>query len=298
MKRSSLLKSLTLLCALSLSALSYTTMAQNKPAADILPAILSLLLNNVIDPIDCPAPGAPGALTATIENGFAFIVSQDQIDSFGQFSTINGGLIFVLGGDQDSPFPSLSSDTDFSPLDSVLEITGNVSFQFLGDDPLDTLDVFPCLREVGGQGLFLGEPEITTDTGLRKIKGFENLTAVNGLFIAGHDDLEEVPSFDSLEEIGSLTVFETPQLRELPNFGSLTTIREGLSIGEAGIFTEIAGFPVLENFATNPQLERQSLIDANPNLECVDENGVPNVPALFLPATSSFGNATDCPVDP
>lgn len=311
MKRTIIKKSKILTVAILIFSLANSTIgAQSKNELDFLPVVLPFLLDAQGSQISDPETGAPEVVCPDVGDGptviagmsgfdddvvdlssTSFINTQARLNSLSGFTRVSGNLIIFIANEP-AGLEGLGLGTDFSPLDSLVEVTGSIALQFEDSNRIETLDLFGCLTTVG-ENLDLGERLITTNTNVKEIVGFENLTRIGGrLEISAHDELETLASFDNLESIdGGLFMFGTPLLKDIPNFGSLASIGAGIFFINAGSFSEINGFPQLMTINGQGSGGRTSVINSNRNLVC-DENNVPNA---FLPATESVGNLDNCP---
>jgi len=271
--------------------LSDTNSSQDTPDGQTATPIVSC--PNVSDGVSLNLAGVSlNDSPLNLPNDILIIDTQAKLNSLQEVTRIDGSIILLIGSGITLPIDMLGSDTDFSPLDSLVEITGGIALQTHDDNTIEKLDIFSCLKEVGGN-LDLGERLITPFTNFIEISGFENLTHVGGrLELSAHTDLKVAPSFNNLQSIGDgLFIFATPLLESLPSFSSLTTINSGVFILSAGTFSEIDGLNQLETINGDGDTDRQSVINNNLNLIC-NEN---TVPQILLPATESNGNASNCP---
>ena len=144
------------------------------------------------------------------------LMNQAQVDTIrntlGSSTAIRGNLI--IGG--------TSSDiTDLSPLNFLLEVTGN--FEIRQNSMLEDVGDFPVLDSIGGYFL------MHSNSILRNAGDFPVLKHIGGYFlIRTSDSLTSVGSFPRLTTIGeSFSVRGTKILRSLYDFPSLTNIGTG-----------------------------------------------------------------------
>ena len=146
------------------------------------------------------------------------LMNQEQVDTIrntlGSSTAIRGNLI--IGG--------TSSDiTDLSPLNFLLEVTGN--FEIRQNSMLEDVGEFPVLDSIGGYFL------MHSNSILRNAGDFPVLKHIGGYFlIRTSDSLTSVGSFPRLTTIGeSFSVRGTKILRVLYDFPSLTNIGTGIA---------------------------------------------------------------------
>ena len=163
----------------------------------------------------------PVNITIT-QNGYPYyggnitLINQAQVDTIrntlGRSTAIRGNLI--IGG--------TSSDiTDLSPLNFLLEVTGN--FEIRQNSMLGDVGDFPVLDSIGGYFL------MHSNSILRNAGDFPVLKHIGGYFlIRTSDSLTSVGSFPRLTTIGEFfSVRGNKILRSLYDFPSLTNIGSG-----------------------------------------------------------------------
>ena len=206
-------------CAFGLASTS--ALAQTD-ASRALPVIITFLLD---DQPECPI--IRPSTTVTLSNS---ISSQAELDALAGVSRITGDLVIE----------NLSiAAPDLSPLDSLVDVTGNVSFF---GATLSTIEGFGCLTSIGNNLDILGNPN------LESVAGFPMLESVGGsIQISDNIALTSLDSFGSLTSVGqNLVIDELDLLMSLPSFGALTSIGQDLQITENASLETFTAFASLE----------------------------------------------------
>ena len=215
---------LTVLCVLASFAfgLTSTNATAQTDGSRAIPAIISYLLD---DQSACPIIRPFSTVTLTTP-----ITSQAELDALDGVSRITGDLVIE----------NLSlAAPDFSPLNSLVEVTGTVSF--FGSS-LSTIGGFGCLGAIGNNLDILGNPN------LESVTGFPMLESVGGsIQISDNAALTSFDSFNSLSSVGqNLVIDELGSLANLPSFSALTSIGQDLQITENASLATFTGFASLE----------------------------------------------------
>ena len=216
---SSLCVALTMLVSVATMLMPSQVMAQQQnPNVAALPPIISFLLS---DDDQCPVVSLE--TTQFINN--TLITTQAELNALQGVTRIEGDL----------EFSTLDASLDFSPLDSLVELTGNLNFV---TPSITTISGFGCLSTVG---LNL---DIFSNDALTSILGFNSLTSIGGfLSINSNDALTSIPEFNSLTSIGGfLNITSNEALTSIPEFNSLTSIGDNLFIITNDALTSILGF--------------------------------------------------------
>ena len=275
----------TVTVVLSLLAWQTVVLAQTQNAG-ALPPIISLLLSEdglPDDDFQCPS-----VTPETTIIGSQTITSQAQLDELEGVTRIDGGISI------DPPVTSL----DFSPLDSLVELSGGFS---LFPSDLTSIDGFNCLTDIGFNFLFFD------NSNLESISGFNSLTSIAGdLTIFNSPSLTSISGFSALTSVGEdLSITDNEILINIPEFPALTSVRGDVQISSNSLLSSISGFNALTTgslrIRLNPNLTSISglnllpssriRIDQNSNFDC--SNPTPS----FVPINRSFGNLVDCPVE-
>ena len=66
-----------------------------------------------------------------LPNDILIIDTQSKLNSLQGVTRIDGSIILLIGSGITLPIDMLGSDTDFSPLDTLIEITGGISFKLM-----------------------------------------------------------------------------------------------------------------------------------------------------------------------
>ena len=282
---SSLCVALTMLVSVATMLMPSQVMAQQQnPNVAALPPIISFLLS---DDDQCPVVSLE--TTQFINN--TLITTQAELNALQGVTRIEGDL----------EFSTLDASLDFSPLDSLVELTGNLNFV---TPSITTISGFGCLSTVG---LNL---DIFSNDALTSILGFNSLTSIGGfLSINSNDALTSIPEFNSLTSIGDfLGITSNNALTSIPEFNSLTSIGGDLNINTSDALTSILGFNSLTSIGDDLEiLSNNALtsiegfgilksedvggiiqINNNGDLDCT--NPAPN----FLPVSTSTGNSVNC----
>ena len=207
--------------------------------SDNLTPIVSFLLQSSDG--QCPAIS-----TATTVVGDQSISNQSDIDDL-------LGVTRVVGNIDVS---NVSSSTlDFSPLDSLVEVTATIGFN---QTLLTSIDGFGCLSVIGG-GLFVG-----SNGALINLPSFDSLTSIaQDVNISGNPMLSSLPTFSSLSSLGgSLAVGTNALLVNAPDFEALISV--GMEINFTGnpLLTSLPQFPVLTTIGTNIGIGSNSALEA------------------------------------
>jgi len=238
---------------------STSAMAQ-ADASRAIPIIVSYLLD---DQSACPIVRPTTTVTLSTP-----ITSQAELDALAGVSRINGDLVIE----------NLSiAAPDFSPLDSLVDVTGNVSF--FGAS-LSTVEGFGCLASIGNNLDIIGNPSLESVTGfsmlesvggsiqvsdsvaLTSFDGFGSLTSVGqNLIIDELDLLTSLPSFGALTSIGqNFQITENPSLEAFEGFISLAMVIGDLRIMDNQILNQIPGFDSLSSVGSTLALSGNSLL--------------------------------------
>ena len=224
---SSLCVALTMLVSVATMLMPSQVMAQQQnPNVAALPPIISFLLSDddqcpVVSPVTTRAISTP-------------ITTQGQLNALQGVTRLEGDL----------EFNTLDASLDFSPLDSLVELTGNLNFV---TPSITTISGFGCLSTVG---LNL---DIFSNDALTSILGFNSLTSIGGfLSINSNDALTSIPEFNSLTSIGGfLNITSNEALTSIPEFNSLTSIGDNLFIITNDALTSILGFNSLTSIGND-----------------------------------------------
>ena len=278
-------RSLVIFCLMSLLAsLAITSVQAQTRDTDALPPIIFLLLD---DSNECPTV-TPS--TTFGNGGFITITNQADLNALDGATRIEGSLEF------NTPLTNL----DFSPLDSLAEVSGDVDFDFSG---LESISGFDCLESVNN--FFIAE-----NSALTSIEGFSALTTIEASFdISLNDALTSIPEFSELTTVADVFLIEENiQLASIEGFSALITVGSNFDILFNDAFTSINGFNALitvngdffiEDNATLASIGGfnnltstgvNGSIDINENTALDCTNPAPN----FLPASFSTGNFVDC----
>ena len=306
---SSLCVALTMLVSVATMLMPSQVMAQQQnPNVAALPPIISFLLS---DDDQCPVVSLE--TTQFINN--TLITTQAELNALQGVTRIEGDL----------EFSTLDASLDFSPLDSLVELTGNLNFV---TPSITTISGFGCLSTVGlNLDIFSNDAltsilgfnsltsigndlNITANDALTSISGFNSLPSIgDDLNITSNDALTSIPEFNSLTSIGDfLGITSNNALTSIPEFNSLTSIGCDLNINTSDALTSILGFNSLTSIGDDLEiLSNNALtsiegfgilksedvggiiqINNNGDLDCT--NPAPN----FLPVSTSTGNSVNC----
>ena len=237
----------SVLVSLIFGIVSTSAIAQTE-ARRALPAIITFLLD---DP-ECPIIRPSSTVTLLTP-----ITSQGELDALAGVSRINGDLVIE----------NLSLATpDFSPLDSLVDVTGNVSF--FGAS-LEMVDGFGCLTTIGNNLDILGSPN------LESVAGFPMLESVGGsIQISDNGALTSFDIFDSLTSVGqNLVIDELGSLANLPSFSALTSIGQDLQITENASLEMFTGFANLEMVVGDIRIIDNQALNQIPNFVSLSSIG-------------------------
>ena len=197
----------------------------------------------------------PEVSSETTFQGDIIIRNQDDLDNLVGITRIDGELR-IFNPVFNTLFNVAIDELDFSPLDSLIEVTGDVSFQ---DTGLTSISGFNCLTTIGEQ-LLIG-PFGGDNDDLVSVSGFDSLVTVRGIDVLNNDSLESLPEFLSLESSDlSINIVSNPNLVRLSGFPLLNNIRGNLVVEFNRSLESISGFSSLENIAVN-LLIRANLLD-------------------------------------
>ena len=275
----------TVTVVLSLLAWQTVVLAQTQNAG-ALPPIISLLLSE--DGLPDDEFQCPSVTPETTIIGSQTITSQAQLDALEGITRIDGGISI------DPPVTSL----DFSPLDSLVELTGGIA---LFPSDLISIDGFNCLTDVGFSFLFF------FNSNLESISGFNSLTSIaRDLTIFDNPSLTSISGFSALTSIGEdLSISANEVLISIPEFPALTSVRGDVLIGSNSLLPRISGFNSLTTgrlrIFLNSNLTSISGLNLLPSSRItIDENqsfDCSNPTPSFVPISRSFNNLVDCPVE-
>jgi len=224
---------------------------------DSLVPIVSFLLSE-----ESQCPSIDSGITVSGQS----ITGQSDIDNLVGVTRIDGNLDLININVVDDVL-------DFSPLDSLVEITGDLNFN---ETNLVNISGFNCLNTVGQNFAFGPTNGFLINNGnfnLNSISGFQMLESVGGDFnIALNLSLTIIPEFESLQSIGGrFTIDQNLSLNRIPEFTSLQNIGTDFTIAENDI-TSASGFPLLESVGQNFFIfgnQRVTSISQFPSLESI-----------------------------
>ena len=246
--------------------------AQTDRADKFLPPIINLILEGN----QCPSVTQASTIT-----GDQFISSQTQLNALENVSKIDGQLIIDDSG---------VTPLNFSSLDSLVEITGNLTFN---TQVTTNIKGFNCLMSIGDSlPPFQGSLNINSNLSLTNIDGFSALRFIGGsINITNNNALISITDFNSLNNIGeSLNISNNDALTNIPNFVSLASIGRDLLITNndslnniSGLtnlisidrnlvitnnnsLSNISGFQALDSLNGNLQIENNDALIDNPEL--------------------------------
>jgi len=131
--------------------------AQSDDSGSLVP-IISLLLSE--DEQQLPEPQCPIVTEATTQIGNLIISTQEDLNALTGVTRYEGNLLFS--------FP-IQTVVDFSALDSLVELTGNLTFNNTG---ITNIVGFDCLTTVGG------DLSVSNNVSLTNLSGFAALTSM------------------------------------------------------------------------------------------------------------------------
>ena len=239
-------------------ALQSNTAAQTNNNTRFLPPIISLLLNE-----QCPSVIPTTTITLNTP-----LSTQDDLDLLTGVTRIEGDLIFDTS----------QTTLDFSPLDSLIEVTGGITFD---NQPLANIQGFNCLNTVGGELIFLDnnalinidgfnaltnldqEIVISNNSALTNIPDFNSLTNLGGrLVITANIELAEFSGFGSLTLVGTnININSNSLLASIPEFNSVTTVGGLININNNNLLSVFSGFNALTNIGAISITNNSSLLD-------------------------------------
>lgn len=253
-----------------LFSLQGNVLAKEDVVIQALPPILSLVLDS--------NPPTNNACTSTAVAGDNPVDGNFTISSQADLDELIGVTRVTRLG-----FFNLQEELDFTPLDSLVEVTGTLEIAgHLGT----SIDGFNCLTTVE-------QLLISRNPGLISITGFQSLTQATaeifGSVVSGANS-----------DLSGLSISDNPNLTVIPNFESLRTIEAGLRLIRNEGIVSLSQFPLLEsiggvlNVAQNNSLlsfpEFLSLrsiggsVSISANLAMTDLTGLP----LLTTVGSSF----------
>lgn len=211
---------------LLMSILAVTTLnhslaySQSNPKITLAPIVMLLLLEEEEE--QCPLVSDE----TTRENNFV-ISSQGNLDDLAGVTRIEGDLNFF----------NAPADLDLSPLDSLIQISGNLNFQ---ENMLTDISGFNCLSNVGNS------LRVRDNILLNSFSGFERLSNIGVEFRIQTNSITTLSEFPALISIGGdFTINNNDRLATVSGFPVLTTIAGFLQIINSALINEVTGFPAL-----------------------------------------------------
>jgi len=294
------------LLGLGVALIGQATVKAESIDVDELVPILNLILE---DEVECPSTdfdatqvvindgilvgfgdllNVEGDFDANDLNGFlvqesVFISNQQDIDQLEGIIRIDGALAFTVDAQ--------SVEFDFSPLNSLVEVTGDVSIN-VGNTQMSDID---CLKTVGGDFRMQSSSNLTSITGFRslqsvgenfsiinnnalnRVNGFPSLESVGADFsVAGNDNLVSIGGFNNLKTVGDdAFLANESDLEYISGFQNLMSIGGDLRISDSQSLKRIDGFRSLISIGNDFQIfanEGPASIHAFPLLESLGDD--------------------------
>ena len=200
---------------------------------------------------------------ATTVIGDQIIETQEQLNALKGTTKVDGNLLFLR----------TSTLTDFTPLDSLIEVTQTIRFAPRLLSEISEINGFNCLEIVGGNF------SIISTENLERVSGFKSLKSVEGNFrISFLPELISISGFDSLTTAnGGFELLSNPILTSIPNFSLMAQVNGTLNISDNRILTSLTGFDrlthingdllILDNFQIVSTTDFESLVTVTQNLK-------------------------------
>lgn len=163
------------------------------------------------------------------------VQTQAQANQYASVTRIEGSL-FISG----------IGDLDFSPFDSLQEITGQLVIIY---GKQSSVIGFNNLQNVGFGINIANNPSLTTVGGFDALTGFSEPSG--SLDVADNPRLTQLSGFNGLRSTDRLDILRNPQLQTISRFNALRTVDWTLNILDNPSLSAVRGFNNLRNVGDN-----------------------------------------------
>ncbi|MBX2869391.1 MAG: hypothetical protein KTR18_11985 [Acidiferrobacterales bacterium] len=273
--------------AFASAAIGQSIPATTVPATTIGATVANIIVSTLLQP-DCRIPGF------TPQSCQNVIQTQAQVDAFAGVTAYDRSLIISGQG-----------NLDFSPFNSLVEISGSLSFlygaqssvvgfnnlervgfgvEFLNNSGLTSVNGFNSLTHLATFGTNDQTNRSATLTffqnpNLLQVSGFQNLGFANKINFSGNNTLETIPTFNGLVDVAELDFIDNPALEQISGFINLEeiggTASSGFTVENNAQLSTVSGFGALTNAASIN-------IDNNQQLDTISGFGSLDIVDRFL----------------